>query len=197
MNKGYTMSDKAKGKQRAYPIYIPTNGRPDDTLNQSTIPVIIRFADDSPDLSLEIPPDTTVSSVADVILKSRPQFAGKQIKLIHAGKMLFEYTPLSSLRTNRSPTSPRSQEQPSRISTSDRNVFDKGKRRESIQEPSPIWLHCSASDPKSEDSDSSPDQVVQYSNLLLWSFVTRLASLRQTSLQHMIDSRMQAYLDMT
>ncbi|KAG8832190.1 hypothetical protein FRC17_001784 [Serendipita sp. 399] len=156
MSENYSMSEKAKGKRRAYPILVPTSGQLEDHSKQTTIPIVIRFADNSSDLSLELPPDMTIDGVADVIRRSRPHLKEKQIKLIHAGKLLFEYTHLSSLRP---PASSQPQEALSRPSTSERVTHGKAMRRQSFQEPSPLWLHCSASDPKSDDSDTDADQL--------------------------------------
>ncbi|KAI0032788.1 hypothetical protein K488DRAFT_49163 [Vararia minispora EC-137] len=73
------LSDKAKGKQRAVePIPIPP----------STRPLVIRFNDGIPDLSLRLGQNDTLRQLKANIRAERPQLERRRLKLIHAGRLI-------------------------------------------------------------------------------------------------------------
>jgi hypothetical protein len=67
MEENIPMSEKAKGKQRAYPLNPPkphqSKGEPPSSTSQSKINLIIRFVDGAPDLELQCNATDTGSMV--------------------------------------------------------------------------------------------------------------------------------------
>jgi len=73
MNNETRMSDKAKGKQRAYPVNRETKlgrettGRLQTKLEPAKIHLGVRFANGDPDMTLEMSPDETGANVMDAV----------------------------------------------------------------------------------------------------------------------------------
>ncbi|KAH9891820.1 DUF2407 ubiquitin-like domain-containing protein [Cubamyces lactineus] len=140
-----SLSEKARGKQRAAEPEL-------DSASTSVPPskdLTIRFTEGIPDLTVQVAEKDTVKDVKHSIRLARPDLKNRRLRLIHAGQLLPESTPLyhrifSSEQRKRSP-SPEGDE-----------IAESVTEQASI--PKTTWLHCSVG-PQLEDGEADESKV--------------------------------------
>ncbi|KZT09180.1 uncharacterized protein LAESUDRAFT_647550 [Laetiporus sulphureus 93-53] len=120
-----TLSEKAKGKQRAVE---PQSGNPEPPKRD----LVIRFTEGIPDLTLQIAEKDVVRDVKNKIRDARPQLHDRRLRLILSGQLLAESTPLYNRLTTL--------EQQHRRAASENDANSVGSK---VQNANNIWLHCS------------------------------------------------------
>jgi len=148
-----TLSEKAKGKQRADPI-------PGDALDLGgPIPpreLMVRFTEGVQDLLLHITELETVRDVRAKIREARPQLQRRRLRLVHAGRLLTDGTQLTSWLGTL-------EERQQRATSKDKG---KGKGKDepdtSILPSAPPWLNCSVGPQLAdgeEDGEAQPQET--------------------------------------
>ncbi|KAJ8483361.1 hypothetical protein ONZ51_g4752 [Trametes cubensis] len=138
-----SLSEKARGKQRA--------AEPELDSVPPSKDLTIRFTEGIPDLTVQVAEQDAVKDVKDSIRRARPDLKDRRLRLIHAGQLLPESTPIYP-----------------RISS-----FEQLKRRpssegdegaESASEHVPpsqtTWLHCSVG-PQLEEGEVDESKTAQ------------------------------------
>ncbi|EIW59286.1 uncharacterized protein TRAVEDRAFT_58189 [Trametes versicolor FP-101664 SS1] len=147
-----TLSEKAKGKQRAAPPLVPeqlvTEQPPDSPPSKD---LTIRFTEGIPDLIVQVAEKDTVKDVKDKIRLVRPELTDRRLRFIHAGQLLAESTPIYARIA--------SLEQRRRVSEK------RGDEDDDSAEPASsvgtTWIHCSVGPQLSEGEDESNLQTAQ------------------------------------
>ncbi|KAH9969818.1 DUF2407 C-terminal domain-containing protein [Russula dissimulans] len=88
-----TLSEKAKGKQRADPI---PEDAPDLSGHIPPRELMVRFTEGVQDLLLHVTEHETVRDVKAEIREARPQLQRRRLRLVHAGRLLTDRTQLTS-----------------------------------------------------------------------------------------------------
>jgi len=136
-----TISEKAKGKQRAMEPSL-------DTPPEETRDIVIRFTEGIPDLPLQVGQSESVRDLKKRIREELPKLKDRSLRLIHSGRLLTDGTlPVSWLT---------SLEERQRRANPD----------DSVQEaaPSVTWLHCSIGPvmmPGEDESEGGKTQTAQ------------------------------------
>ncbi|KAI0632292.1 DUF2407 ubiquitin-like domain-containing protein [Trametes polyzona] len=140
-----TLSEKAKGKQRATEIPQVPDTPPSKDLT-------IRFTEGIPDLTVQVAEKDTVKDVKRSIRLARPELKDRRLRLIHAGQLLAENTPLYSRVA--------SLEQRRRASGSE-DAAEEGSATPTSGGGT-TWLHCSVGPQLSEgEEEESKVQTAQ------------------------------------
>ncbi|KAF5388837.1 hypothetical protein D9757_005600 [Collybiopsis confluens] len=129
MNDSQTLSEKAKGKQKAIdPLLSETsdNYLPGPS-TQTSRTFTVRFTEDAPDLEVSVNEQDTIRDVKRTIRLERPQLKDRRLRLIHSGKLLADATSVSSWIKS--------------IDAQQHKLEDGIGSASSI----PAWLHCSVS----------------------------------------------------
>ncbi|KAH9851745.1 DUF2407 ubiquitin-like domain-containing protein [Lenzites betulinus] len=136
-----TLSDKAKGKQRAAvpPPALETPPSKDLT---------IRFTEGIPDLTVQVVEKDTVKDVKHNIRIARPELKDRRLRLIHAGQLLADGTPLYSRIA--------SEEQ--RRHRSEVAVDDEQEPTTPGSSTGTAWLHCSVG-PQLSEGEAEEDKL--------------------------------------
>ncbi|KAI9058567.1 hypothetical protein FKP32DRAFT_1659969 [Trametes sanguinea] len=141
------LSEKAKGKQRA----VETDAGP-----SSEVPPLknltIRFTEGIPDLTVQVADKDTVKDVKSSIRDARPELKTRRLRLIHAGQILADNTPVYSRIASL-------EQQRHRTPTGSDDEGDSVKRAISSQT---TWMHCSVGPQLTEgEEDESKVQTAQ------------------------------------
>ncbi|KAI0372334.1 hypothetical protein BV20DRAFT_1042825 [Pilatotrama ljubarskyi] len=140
-----SLSEKAKGKQRA----VEPGPESDTPLSKD---LTIRFTEGIPDLTVQVAENDTVKDVKKNIRLARPELKDRRLRLIHAGQLLADSTPLYNRIA--------SLEQRRRGSSA-LNDQDEGSA-EQVSSAGTTWLHCSVGPQLSEgEEDDSKVQTAQ------------------------------------
>ncbi|PVF97312.1 hypothetical protein CPB86DRAFT_760340 [Serendipita vermifera] len=144
MDENIPMSEKAKGKQRAYPLnpskQHQTKREIPISTPQSKIPLSIRFVDGTPDLKLECNATDTGSAIIKEIREKRPDIGNRQLKLIYAGRLVADHTPLSMLCQLQA--SIRNSEEQKMPTSTDSRLSGEASSASKHSAREAIWLHC-------------------------------------------------------
>ncbi|KAI0819242.1 DUF2407 ubiquitin-like domain-containing protein [Trametes gibbosa] len=136
-----TLSDRAKGKQRAE-VQQPV---PEIALSKD---LTIRFTEGIPDLTVQVVEKDTVRDVKNNIRTARPELKDRRLRLIHAGQLLAEGTPLYS----------RIASQEHRRQRSDINAGEEGESTVHGSSEGTTWLHCSVG-PQLSEGEAEEDKL--------------------------------------
>ncbi|KAI8978717.1 DUF2407 ubiquitin-like domain-containing protein [Trametes punicea] len=135
-----SLSEKAKGKQRA------VDSSPDA---QPSRDLTIRFTEGIPDLTVQVAEQDTVKDIKNNIRLARPELKNRRLRLIHAGQLLAENTPLYSRIA--------SLEQHKRETAASADENDGGSSEQASM-PKTTWLHCSVG-PQLSEGEEEEDKL--------------------------------------
>ncbi|KAI0079503.1 hypothetical protein K474DRAFT_1592044 [Panus rudis PR-1116 ss-1] len=138
------LSEKAKGKQRAVD---PVDSTPTPPPNK---PLVIRFTEGVPDLTLQVKEGDTVRELKKSIRDVRPQLTDRRLRLIHSGRLLADNIDIYALLTS--------------LQEKYRRAAEGEASGHAVDDtpPSTVWLHCSIGPQVTGDEeDDSKVQTAQ------------------------------------
>ncbi|KAH9991249.1 hypothetical protein BJV77DRAFT_1068389 [Russula vinacea] len=162
-----TLSEKAKGKQRADPI------REDAFNHGGPIPprqLMVRFTEGVQDLVLHIAEHDSVRDVKAKIREARPKLQHRRLRLIHAGRLLADGTHLESWLSTLEERQQRAAATKAKDDADPSILSPSAPLPSSAAAPGPVpalpWLHCSVGAQLSdgdEDGEVQPQVSVSFS----------------------------------
>ncbi|TFK44449.1 DUF2407 C-terminal domain-containing protein [Crucibulum laeve] len=160
-----SLSDKAKGKQRATEAVDEHSPSDPSITTANTVPptreLVIRFTEGNPDLVVSVSKQDAVRDVKRQIREARPELKDRRLRLIHSGRLLTDGTFLYSWLVSL-------EERQQRAATDD----DTGEQQPA---KATTWIHCSVG-PKLEPGEEGDDGKAQVAQLQPARGFDRLAS---------------------